>query len=290
MRVRLIWLFVKLRKFLKVTDTIDGAGVHLRRIIGFDDTNQFDPFLLLDEFGSDNPADYFPGFPWHPHRGIETITYMLDGEFRHGDSMGNGGVISLGDVQWMTAGSGIIHEEMPNQETGKIRGFQLWANLPASHKMMDPRYQGLTQNEIPEVNLESGTAKVICGELGGTQGPVKDIITEPFYCDITLSENGTFHYDIPTDYTAFANIIEGVGNFDPAFKASINSGHLIKWGPGEEIEIRTGNTGVRFLFITGNPIKEPVAWGGPIVMNTQAELRKAFEEYDNGTFLKHQKN
>lgn len=280
-------------KIIRSAPTREGAGVHLRRAFG---NAQFaallDPFLLLDEFHSTNPDDYMAGFPWHPHRGIETITYILYGNVEHGDSMGNKGVISSGGVQWMTAGSGIIHQEMPlGQEDGHLWGFQLWANLPASHKMMHPRYQDIQSTQIPTVNLDNGVAvRVICGKVNGVQGPVQDIITDPEYLDITIPAQASFSHPVPAGYTVFAYVIEGSAAFDADQNRGQSAGaeNLVIFGDGESVEVKGGaETGVRFLLISGKPIKEPVAWYGPIVMNTQEELVIAFNEYQQGTFLKH---
>ena len=269
--------------------TIEGAGVNLKRAFGFKEVPYFDPFLLLDDFHSDKPADYLKGFPWHPHRGIETITYVLHGEVEHGDSMGNKGIIHSGDVQWMTAGSGIIHQEMPKgREDGLMWGFQLWANLPASYKMMAPRYRDVKSNQIPEVSLDSGAkVKIICGQVNGVSGPVKDIVTDPEYLDVTVPADSSFRHDIKKGHAAFAYVIDGKGYFDESGHL-FSSENLILLEDGDEVSITTENTPVRFLLISGKPIGEPVAWYGPIVMNTQEELDTAFEEYENGTFLKHE--
>jgi quercetin 2,3-dioxygenase len=294
-----------IHKVFKSRPTIEGAGVHLQRAIGFHDPQMFDPFLLLDDFRSDTPAEYLKGFPWHPHRGIETITYVLAGDVEHGDSMGNGGVISAGDVQWMTAGSGIVHQEMPKGDPkGRMYGFQLWANLPASHKMMDPRYRGLTSAQIPEVaDADGNKIKIICGVVNGTQGPVQDIITDPEYLDVTVAPGGTFTHPTPRGHTAFAYVIDGAGLFcrqgDPySYEAEganyfdmerdslIGNGHLVHFTDGDTVTARADQQMVRFLLMTGKPIREPIAWYGPIVMNTQQELRIAFEELQRGTFIK----
>ncbi len=298
--------FRKIKKILKSKPTLEGAGVHLKRVFGFYQVPLLDPFLLLDDFHSDKPSDYIKGFPWHPHRGIETITYMLLGKVEHGDSMGNKGVIQPGDVQWMTAGSGIIHQEMPKgQRDGLMWGFQLWANLPASHKMMDPRYREIKSSQIPEVALAKGVkVKIISGQVNGTKGPVRDIVTDPEYLDITIPSKSTFQYPVKRGHTVFAYVIDGQGYFDEgrdsyAFEAEganyfdfkreclIAPENLVIYGDGDEVIISTEDKGVRFLFVSGKPMKEPVAWYGPIVMNTQEELRIAFEEYQKGTFIKH---
>ncbi len=267
--------------------TMEGAGVRLRRAFG-QDHPKLDPFLLLDDFGSENPDDYMSGFPWHPHRGIETITYILHGEVKHEDSLGNAGVIGQGDVQWMTAGSGIIHQEMPEKTNGLMAGFQLWANLPSSNKMMHPRYQEVKQSEIPTVQIgDKISVKVICGEVEGIKGPVQDIVTEPEYLDVTMQPNAVFKHPIKDDHNSFAYVIEGEGFFDEKKKKKVEKHHLVVLEDGDEIQISTSASKLRLLLISGKPIKEPVAWSGPIVMNTQEELSVAFEEYRNGTFTKH---
>jgi redox-sensitive bicupin YhaK (pirin superfamily) len=280
----------KVRVNLKSRPTIEGAGVHLKRAFGYADP-WLDPFLLLDDFHSDNPNDYLAGFPWHPHRGIETITYMLHGKIEHGDSLGNGGVIQAGDVQWMTAGSGIIHQEMPKSSSNDtlLWGFQLWANLPASHKMMDPRYRDVTAQDIPEVIVnENVIAKVVAGEINGVKGPVQDVITSPQYLDITINPNASFTYPIEQRHNAFAYVIQGEGYFDDIKEKLIGHENLVIFKDGDKIFITTDAEKVRFLLVSGKPLREPVAWRGPIVMNTEQELRIAFREYSQGTFLKHQ--
>jgi len=269
--------------------TMEGAGVHLQRAFGFHDEGQFDPFLLLDDFRSDNPAFYLKGFPWHPHRGIETITYVLEGDVEHSDSLGNRGVISSGDVQWMTAGSGIIHQEMPKSgEQGRMGGFQLWANLPRAQKMMDPRYRDVKNNEIPEVTLEGGVkVRVICGEAGGVKGPVQDIIIDPEYLDISLPAGSRFEHPTQRGHNVFAYVIGGGGHFSAAEEPLVNNGNLVLFEDGDLVQASSAAEGLRFLLISGKPIREPVAWAGPIVMNTEEELETAFEEYRNGTFIKH---
>ncbi|MHA1908065.1 MAG: pirin family protein [Candidatus Thorarchaeota archaeon] len=276
----------KIKKMWQGKQTSDGAGVRLTRVFGYYEVQDMDPFLLLDAFGSDNPDDYIAGFPWHPHRGIETITYMLNGKVKHGDSLGNSGVIRGGDVQWMTAGSGIVHEEMPERSEGKMAGFQLWANLPSHHKMMHPRYQDIKSEEIPEIKSKSGAkVRVICGEFEDTKGPVQDIVTDPEYFDVTLADNENFSHQVKQGYTAFAYVFEGAGSFGPD-KEEVSKGTLALFDDGTEIVVRAGNDGIRFLMISGKPLNEPIAWRGPIVMNTDEELRVAFDEYRRGTFLK----
>ena len=297
----------KIRKTLKSKPTIEGAGVHLKRVFGFGDVPLFDPFLLLDDFGSDNPEHYLEGFPWHPHRGIETITYVLNGEVEHGDSLGNKGIIKSGDVQWMTAGSGIVHQEMPKgDEKNLLRGFQLWANLPSNQKMMIPRYRDIASDQIPEAKLSNGSiVKIICGEVEGTQGPVKDIVIEPEYLDVMIPEKTEFRRPTTPGHTVFAYIIEGQGLFcnetDPfAYDVEgrnyfdfqrnpyLGEGTIVLFEDGDEIVISTEKQNLRFLLVSGKPIGEPIAWYGPIVMNTNEELQTAFEEYKQGTFLKHE--
>jgi hypothetical protein len=280
----------KIKVSLKSRSTFEGAGVRLKRAFGYADPS-LDPFLLLDDFHSDDPRDYIKGFPWHPHRGIETITYMLHGNVEHGDSLGNGGVIQAGEVQWMTAGSGIIHQEMPKKDKDDtlLWGFQLWANLPASHKMMDPRYRDLRKTDIPEISLNDNKVqiKIICGEINGIKGPVEDIITDPEYLDITIAPNSEFTHPIKDGYNVFAYTVEGNGYFDEEKEELIGKETLVIYREGDMIKISTIEDKVRFLLISGKPLNEPVAWRGPIVMNTEEELSVAFNEYQNGTFIKH---
>ena len=296
----------KVKKVWKSRPTIEGAGVHLKRAFGYSQAPQLDPFLLLDDFHSDNPGHYLSGFPWHPHRGMETITYVLQGKVEHGDSMGNSGIISPGDVQWMTAGSGIIHQEMPKGNKDKqLWGFQLWANLPSSFKMMDPRYREVKSVQIPERKLASGTAiRIICGAVDGAIGPVSDIVTEPEYIDVLVPAETTFTHAIPPGHTVFAYVIEGNAYFDkernPFAHEAIGNNYfdfkreckfsaetiVLYERDGDEVTIEAEDSPVRFLLVSGRPIGEPVAWYGPIVMNTQEELRIAFEEFEKGTFIK----
>ncbi|UJS18678.1 MAG: pirin family protein [Candidatus Jettenia sp.] len=298
----------KIHKVLKSKPTIEGAGVHLKRAFGHSQVPMFDPFLLLDDFHSDNPMHYIKGFPWHPHRGIETITYVLCGDVEHGDSMGNKGIISSGDVQWMTAGSGIIHQEMPKGDPdGLMFGFQLWANLPKSHKMTEPRYRDVKSNQIPEAVLENGTKiRIICGKVNGKQGPVRDIIIDPEYIDVTVPARSEFTHPTKRGHTVFAYVIEGKGYFckeknpfsyeiegtnyfDIQRDPFISNKTLVLFDDGDQMMVSTEDDAIRFLLISGKPIVEPVAWYGPIVMNTEDELRIAFEEYSNGTFIKHKR-
>ena len=298
----------RIQLVLKGKPTLEGAGVHLHRVFGYSQVPKFDPFLMLDDFRSDKREDFIAGFPWHPHRGIETITYVLAGDVEHGDSMGNKGVISSGDTQWMTAGSGIIHQEMPKGDgKGRMHGFQLWANLPKSHKMMDPRYRDIKSAQVPEVTLKDGAKiKVICGRVAGKRGPVQDIITDPEYLDVTVPAGSKFTHRVPRGHTAFAYVIggkglfcdrehpfsydaEGVNYFDMKRDPCIKDGMLVLFDDGDEVGVSTEGEEVRFLLMSGKPINEPVAWYGPIVMNTNEELQVAFDEYRKGTFIKHKK-
>ncbi len=295
-----------IKKVLTAVPTIEGAGVHLKRAFGSYHAPEFDPFLMLDDFHSRNPDHYLPGFPWHPHRGIETVTYVLHGSIAHGDSMENRGVIGEGDVQWMTAGSGIIHQEMPEGDAGGLlHGFQLWTNLPRSHKMMDPRYREVKAAGIPIVRPAGGAeVRVIAGSVDGVAGPVRDIVTNPGYFDVTLPPNARFTHPVNRGDTAIAYVFDGKGFFDEnrdplQYETAgaryfdfdrgplIGPEHLVQYGDGDRIRIEAGPAGVRFLLFTGRPLREPVAWYGPIVMNTEEELRVAFEEYRNGTFIKY---
>lgn len=277
----------KVRKIFKSQPTIEGAGVHLNRVFGFREVPQFDPFLLLDDFHSDNPAHYRNGFPSHPHRGIETITYVLSGSVEHGDSMGNHGKIEPGDVQWMTAGSGIIHHEMPKGDSrGSLWGLQLWANLPRSQKMMDPRYQEVKSGEIPEVALPGGAkAKVLSGEVNGVRGPVRDIVIEPEYLDITMPPAMRLTLPVKAGHTVFAYVLEGRAFFEE--DQPVESGSAVLFGNGDEVAVSTDQQQARFLLVSGKPLDEPVAWAGPVVMNSREEVQKALEEYESGTFIKH---
>ena len=269
--------------------TLEGAGVRLRRMFGFEKVPGLDPFLLLDDFSSRDPDDYIAGFPWHPHRGIETITYVLRGEIDHGDSMGNRGVIGPGDVQWMTAGSGIIHQEMPREcEKTGLQGFQLWANLPAAEKMIAPRYRGLVSAQMPVVSRGNGVKiRIICGSVDGVRGPVREIRIDPEYLDVEVPPGASFRHELPPGYTVFAYVFTGNGTFDPGKKKPAGAGSLVTFSDGDAVEITAGVEGARCLLVSGKPLREPVAWRGPIVMNTEAELRVAFAEYAEGTFLKH---
>jgi redox-sensitive bicupin YhaK (pirin superfamily) len=293
------------RRLVKSKPTIEGAGVRLRRAFGFGATADYDPFLLLDDFRNERPEDYLAGFPWHPHRGIETITYVLAGTVEHGDSMGNKGTIGAGDVQWMTAGSGIIHQEMPKGEgDGRMHGFQLWANLPASLKMTAPRYQDVKAADIPAVTDDDGTlVRIVCGSFWGKTGPVDEVAIDPVYLDVTVPSGRRKSLPVETTRNAFAYLFAGSGRFcnasgplavpteaagwaDTAPPSHADDRSLVLFDRGDEVTVEAGGDGVRFLLVSGKPLAEPVAWYGPIVMNTQQELRQAFEELQAGTFLK----
>jgi redox-sensitive bicupin YhaK (pirin superfamily) len=266
--------------------TLEGAGVRLRRAFGYHEVPKFDPFLMLDDFGSNDPDDYLAGFPWHPHRGIETVTYMLSGEVDHCDSIGNSGVIGSGDVQWMTAGSGIIHQEMPRRARARMRGFQLWVNLPRRDKMMTPRYRDVKRADIPEVRPAPGVrVRVVSGTVAGVRGPVQDIVVDPEYLDVSIAPGVEFRHAFPRDDRVFAYVVDGDSRFGGG--KAVGPGHVVLFGAGDEVAIAAGDSGVRLLLVSGRPLNEPVAWGGPIVMNTRAELDRAFGEYRQGTFIKH---
>ena len=301
------------KEIIQAKPTLEGAGVHLRRAFGFGATREFDPFLLLDDFRGDRPADYEAGFPWHPHRGIETITYVLSGTVNHADSLGNSGAVGAGDIQWMTAGSGIIHQEMPHGDPqGRMHGFQLWANLPSSLKMTTPHYQDIRSGEIPEVVEDDGTrVRVISGHGFGVQGPVVGIAADPSYLDVSVPAGRRKTLPVETSRHAFAYVFGGSGTFagasDPlapmtefvdAHGAALTSEpvaiphradnrSLVLFDRGDEITVQAGEEGIRFLLVSGQPLREPVAWHGPIVMNTSEQLREAMAELQAGTFLKH---
>jgi redox-sensitive bicupin YhaK (pirin superfamily) len=266
--------------------TEEGAGVHLHRVFGYAELPLFDPFLMLDDFGSSRPEDYMAGFPWHPHRGIETVTYMLHGSVAHGDSLGNSGVIRGGQIQWMTAGGGIIHQEMPERQKDYLKGLQLWVNLPAKDKMMAPRYQDIAAEACPVVTAESGASvKVLAGRFSAARGPVMDLVIDPGYLDVRVPAGGRFDHEIPTKHTAFAYVLEGGGAFG-GDKGALAQGRLGLYGQGPAVAVEAGPAGVRFVLVYGQPLGEPIAWGGPIVMNTKVELEQAFREYRDGTFIK----
>jgi hypothetical protein len=295
-----------IKQITQALPTVEGAGVKLHRGFGFGNTSEFDPFLLFDDFRNDRPADYLKGFPWHPHRGIETITYVLAGTVEHGDSLGNRGTLGAGDIQWMTAGSGIIHQEMPQGDPkGRMHGFQLWANLPSALKMTSPRYQDVSARDIPSIVDDDGThVRVVCGEFWGKRGPVDGIAADPQYLDVSVPPNQ--RKTLPVDVTrhAFAYVFAGSGSFrdasgpmpvktddtgdlDNAVYYDAGDRSLVLFDRGDEVTVQAGEHGIRFLLVSGKPLEEPVAWYGPIVMNTEAELRRAIEEFRNGTFIKH---
>ncbi|HYV36536.1 MAG TPA: pirin family protein [Gemmataceae bacterium] len=293
------------KRIAKSKPTLEGAGVHLRRAFGFGNTSDFDPFLLLDDFRNDIPEDYLAGFPWHPHRGIETITYVLAGTVEHGDSMGNKGAITTGDIQWMTAGRGIIHQEMPKpDQAGRMHGFQLWANLPASLKMTPPRYQEVKAAEIPVITDDDGTtARVVCGSFWGKKGPIDGIAADPIYLDVTVPPGKRKSLPVETTRHAFAYVFAGSGKFcnasrplavptegvgwaDTTLPKDADNRSLVLFDSGDEVAVQAGDDGIRFLLVSGKPLREPVAWYGPIVMNTQEQLQKAYAELQEGTFLK----
>jgi quercetin 2,3-dioxygenase len=286
--------------------TIEGAGVHLRRAFGFGDTTEFDPFLLFDDFRNDRPDEYRAGFPWHPHRGIETITYVLAGNVEHGDSLGNRGNLGAGDVQWMTAGRGILHQEMPQGDTqGRMHGFQLWASLPSSLKMTAPRYQDIKAAEIPEIADDDGTiVRIVCGDFWGSRGPVEGVAADPRYLDVSVPAGKRKTLPVELERHAFAYVFEGSGSFrsasqpfgvltekndgenDILVREQTGNRSLVLFDSGDEVTVQAGDEGIRFLLVSGKPIEEPVAWYGPIVMNTQAELQQAFAELRSGNFIK----
>ncbi len=297
-----------IRRITQSQPTLEGAGVHLRRAFGFGATGGFDPFLLFDDFRGDKPSDYIAGFPWHPHRGIETITYVLAGDVAHGDSLGNSGTLGSGDVQWMTAGSGILHQEMPKGDpTGRMHGFQLWANLPASLKMTDPRYQDIPAAAIPEVTDDDGTRiRVVCGTFWGKTGPVEGVAADPRYLDVWVPPGRRKTLPVETTRHAFAYVFEGSGTFRdasgprgvvtervgpdgsaPAVLEHVGNRSLVLFDRGDEVTVQAGEHGIRFLLVSGKPIEEPVAWYGPIVMNTPEQLQQAYDELHAGTFIKH---
>jgi hypothetical protein len=293
------------KRIIEARPTLEGAGVKLHRAFGFGQTSDFDPFLLFDDFRNDNPADYAAGFPWHPHRGIETITYVLAGSVSHADSLGNQGSLGAGDVQWMTAGRGILHQEMPKgNDSGKMHGFQLWANLPASMKMTTPRYQDVSSKDIPEVIDDDGTSvRVVCGSFWGKTGPVDGIAAEPRYLDVRVPPGKRKTLPVEASRHAFAYIFEGSGLFrdasrpfgvlqesqvegGPITRDQTGNRSLVLFDSGDEITVQAGDAGVRFLLVSGRPLEEPVAWYGPIVMNTEDELRQAYAELRAGTFIR----
>ncbi len=293
------------KRIVKAKPTLEGAGVRLDRAFGFGDPSEFDPFLLLDDFRNERPEDYLAGFPWHPHRGIETVTYVLAGTVDHGDSLGNLGTVGAGDIQWMTAGSGIVHQEMPRGDAdGRMHGFQLWANLPSSLKMTPPRYQGVHADDIPSVTDDDGTrARIVCGSFWGKKGPVDGIASDPVYIDVSVPPETKKSLPVEVTRHAFAYVFSGAGRFcnassplavptegigwaDTSLHPEAGDRSLVLFDRGDEVTVRTGEEGIRFLLVSGKPLEEPVAWYGPIVMNTQDELRQTYEDLQRGTFLR----
>ena len=282
----------KVKEIIEPQPVLEGAGVRLRRSIATRTLDHVDPFLLFDHFGSSDPEDYIKGFPMHPHRGIETVTYMIDGHVDHKDSIGNAGTIGAGDVQWMTSGSGIMHEEMPRAQAREMIGFQLWVNLPARLKMMTPRYQNIEANRIPLINREDGVnIRVIAGEVDNIRGPVTEIVADPTYLDVTIPPEGSFSHTVKRGHAAFAYVFEGEGRFGTNAEKTVRQNtisqpRLVVFGDGDYIGVSTANQPVRFLLISGQPLNEPIARYGPFVMNTQAEIEQALADLKNGTFVK----
>ena len=294
-------------RIVEAQPTMEGAGVKLRRAFGFGDTDETDPFLLLDDFRNERPEDYLAGFPWHPHRGIETITYVLAGDVTHADSLGNQGSLGAGDVQWMTAGRGILHQEMPKGDAqGRMHGFQLWANLPSSLKLTAPRYQDVKSNDIPDLTDDDGTrVRVVVGEFWGQRGPVDGIAADPQYLDVWVPPGQRKVLPVDTRRRAFAYVFEGSGTFRDASepfgvlveepgpveivsRALVGDRSLVLFSSGDEVVVNAGEHGIRFLLISGQPLQEPVAWHGPIVMNTKAEIKQALAELRDGSFIRPQ--
>ena len=274
------------RKIVTGHRTVDGAGVNLVRVISHRDTQDFDPFLMLDAFDSTNPADYIKGFPWHPHRGIETITYLVQGDIEHGDSMGNQGSILDGDCQWMTAGSGIIHQEMP-QASERMLGAQLWLNLPAKDKMTDPQYGDIKKADVPVIEEDGSFIRVIAGEYHSHPGAFQGRYIKATYFDVEVAAGHEWTFENNPAHTLFIYIMQGAGHFDPASTDIIEEKHAVLFGVGDRFRVLAAGHGIRFLLMSGPRLNEPVAWGGPIVMNTREELDLAFQELDAGTFIKH---
>ncbi len=276
----------QVKKIVTGHATVDGAGVRLVRVLGRNDVRDFDPFLMLDAFDSTNPSDYLKGFPWHPHRGIETITYLLSGRIEHGDSLGNSGLIGDGECQWMTAGSGIIHQEMP-QESKRLWGVQLWLNMPAAKKMAPPRYNGISQDQIPAVREDGAVVRVISGLYRGMPGATRGLYIQPDFWDVALLPGVQWQTDTQEGGTAFVYVLEGSGQFGPEPGVTVTAKHAALFGEGSTLRVTAGQEGLRLLLLRGQPLHEPIAWGGPIVMNTQDELKQAFKELEEGTFIKH---
>lgn len=280
----------KIAKILKAQETMEGAGVKLKRAIGHGEIEELDPFLLFDDFSSSEEDDFMAGFPWHPHRGITTVTYILAGKVEHQDSLGHKGVIGAGDAQWMRAASGIIHQEMPQRTDGLIQGYQLWLNIPGKHKMSEPDYKDIKADQIPEITKDGAKIRVVAGQLDNSTGPIKDDLSDLTYFDVTLESGKEFEHNIKTGYKTFAYVIDGQGYFDEAEKDLIHSGYAVVFSDGETVKIKAVDNNLRFILIAGKPVNEPIAWSGPIVMNTQAEVDQAMEEVQNGNFVKQKKD
>jgi redox-sensitive bicupin YhaK (pirin superfamily) len=271
---------------LRYQPVLEGAGVRLKRVFGYPRRGFLDPFLLLDHFGSEDPVDYMAGFPWHPHRGIETVTYMLKGEFAHEDSLGNKGTLKSGDIQWMTAGKGILHQEMPQECECKLNGFQLWVNLPAKNKMMDPNYQDIKADDIPEIEWEGTRVRVAAGKFKGKEGPVKDIVVQPTFLDFSVPAGIEQTIRVEKDHTVFVYVYEGSGFFGTKREKLIRAGTMAKLSNGDQVFFDSGSTPVKFILVSGKPLNEPIEWRGPIVMNTKEELYQAFTDYHEGNFIR----
>lgn len=274
-----------IRKIITGQKATDGAGVKLVRVFGYNDTKDFDPFLMLDAFDSVNPSDYIKGFPWHPHRGIETITYLVKGDIEHGDSIGNQGSIMDGDCQWMTAGSGIIHQEMP-KACDRMLGVQLWLNLPAENKMVAPKYGDIFKKNIPVIEVGDNRVHIIAGEYNGISGAFQGDYVKPLYFDVEVSADSEWSFNCEKDWTLFVYILQGEGYFNPNSEELIAEKHTVLFNEGDTFWVKASNKGIRFILLSGKPLKEPIAWGGPIVMNTREELDQAFKELDQGDFIK----
>ncbi|MEI7890954.1 MAG: pirin family protein [bacterium] len=275
----------KIKRVVAGQNAVDGAGVSLMRVFGYHDVKDFDPFLMLDAFDSSNSADYVKGFPWHPHRGIETVTYLLEGEIDHGDNLGNAGIIGAGDCQWMTAGSGILHQEMP-QESPRLFGAQLWLNLPAKDKMTVPKYHDIKAEKIPVIEEENAKIRIISGEYKSQKGATTGEHVQATYLDVEIAADAKWTFELPANDTLFVYILQGEGNFEKENDDMLGEKRAVLFFAGEHLFVHSGKSGVRFLLVSAKPLKEPIAWGGPIVMNTQEELDKAFEELNDGSFIK----
>ena len=275
----------KIKKITKGEPGVDGAGVKLVRVIGYHDTKDYDPFLMMDAFDSHNPEDYVKGFPWHPHRGIETITYLIEGEIEHQDSLGNIGTIKNGDCQWMTAGSGIIHQEMP-KPSNRMLGAQIWLNLPAKDKMVAPKYGDIKHQDIPLIKEDNSTVRIIAGDYKTTSGAFIAEYVKATYLDVEVQADSEWYYETEEDYTLFLYILNGEGSFEPGSKEEVKEKQAVLFDNGKKVYVKSGDKGIRFLLLSAKPLKEPIAWGGPVVMNTKDELNRAFRELDEDSFIK----